>query len=337
MLRIAGPGKPRERTMLELLLAAALTIGSVENFCIISAEEKGTGIAILRHNGTLVARVPVGKWPHEVEVSPDGATAYVSQFGITDYDSRIGTPGDHVSRINLATARETGRFLLPSSFRAPHGVKLRPGAPELFVNAEADVDTMLVYNRKSRELLRTFTLDKGSHNFLFSPDGRFVFVFAGIEGVAKYDAVTGKQLAKRKLKTPVRGLRLAGTKVIAASGKGEVTLLDISSLEVKARFPAPVAGQLIYLETLADGTIIAPSIADNGVVWFAPGKKARFIPTGKGALIVRLAPDGSLFVANVDDDHLTILNSSGQVTGQIGRGIEGPNGLAFGMCPAPNR
>lgn len=323
--------------MLGLLLAAALSTTSADMFCIVAAEEQGTGIVILKPNGKLIARVEVGRWPHEVEVSSDGRTAFVSQFGITDYDSRIGTPGDHVSRIDLATARETGRFVLPNGLRAPHGVKLRPATAELFVNAEAGGDTMLVYDSLNRLLLRSFPLTKGSHNFVFSPDGRFVFVFAGIEGVAKYDAVTGKQITTRKLATPVRGLRLAGAELIAAAGQGEVTLLYTDTLAVKARLGSRIAGQFVYLEALPDSSIIAPSIGDNGVEWFPPAGGSRFIETGKGALGVRLAPNGRLYVANVDDDHLTVLSSSGHVLGQIGHGILGPNGLAFGICPRPKR
>ena len=319
--------------MLEFLIAATLGATSPTDFCIVSAEERGTGVAIVQPDGELLARVEVGSWPHEVEVSPDGRTAYVSQFGITDYDSRIGTPGDHVSRIDLESARETGRYALPEGLRAPHGVKLRPSTDELFVNAETGGDTMLVYDANSRSLLRTFPLEKGSHNFVFSSDGRFVFVFAGSEGVAKYDAVTGKKIAKQTFKTPVRGLRVAPNGMIAAANKGEVMLLDAETLDVTRRLPAPVAGQLIYLEALPDGTFVAPSIVDNGVVWFERGKSPRFIRTGKGALNVRLGPDGRLYVANVDDDHLTVMDKAGSVIGQVGHSIAGPNGLAFGICP----
>ena len=158
--------------MLEFIIAATLGAASGTDFCILTAEERGTGLAIIQPDGELLARVQVGSWPHEVEVSRDGRTAYVTQFGITDYDSRIGTPGDHVSRIDLASARETGRYALPEGLRAPHGVKLRPSSDELFVNAEAGHDTMLVYDADSRRLLRTFPLEKGSHNFVFSSELR---------------------------------------------------------------------------------------------------------------------------------------------------------------------
>src|SRR6476469_614755 len=128
--------------MFGLLLAAALSTIFANSCCIVAAEEQGTGVVILKPDGKLVARVEVGRWPHEVEVSSDGTTAFVSQFGITDYDSRIGTPGDHVSRIDLAAARETGRFTVPDGVRAAQGSKLRPGRDEIFVNAEAGGDTM---------------------------------------------------------------------------------------------------------------------------------------------------------------------------------------------------
>jgi len=315
------------------IASAALSPG---NFCILSAEERGTSLAILKPSGALQARVEVGAWPHEVEVGADGQTAYVSQFGITDYDSRIGTPGDHVSRIDLKSARETGRYKLPDGLRGPHGVKLRPGTRELFVNAESGGDTMLVYDAETLQLLRSFPIGKGSHNFVFSATGASLYVFAGLEGVAKYDATNGSILATQLLPTPVRGLRLASDGTIVAAAKGQVAILGAKDLRVRRLLPAPVMSQFVYLETLPGGAIIAPTIVDNGVVWFDANKPPRFIGTGKGALSVRLAPDGNLYVANVDDDHFTVLSTTGEVLGQVGRGLAGPNGLAFGTCPEAN-
>ena len=43
--------------------------------------------------GERVASVEVGFWPHEIEVSADGKTAYVSNFGLQDYDETLGVAG----------------------------------------------------------------------------------------------------------------------------------------------------------------------------------------------------------------------------------------------------
>ena len=316
------------------LLASLLAASSSPAFCLIVAEDSSDHIAILSPGGDVLRRVDVGHWPHEVEVDGSGATAYVTQFGITDYDSRLGTPGDRVTRVDLASASETGRISLPDGRRGPHGVKLRPSGNELFVNTEAGGDQMLVYDASSLALLRQFALPKATHNFIFSADGRYLFSFAGGGGVTKVDPASGAELATRVFDSPARGLRWTKDGDLAVAAKGEVVLLDPDNLATRKTLRAPVGGQRVYLETLSDGTIVAPSMADDGVVWFAKGQ-ARLIPTGKAALTARLAPDGLIYVTNVDDDHLTVLDHSGAVVRQIGSGLKGPNGLGFGKCPAP--
>src|SRR4051812_16998051 len=47
----------------------------------------------------ILARVPTGEGPHEVALSPDGKTAFVSNYGAR-------TPGNSLSVIDLATQRE---------------------------------------------------------------------------------------------------------------------------------------------------------------------------------------------------------------------------------------
>ena len=316
------------------LIAAALAAVTAPGaaFCIAITEDKGDDVAILTAAGDILRRIPVGQWPHELEIDSSGRTLYATQFGITDYDSRLGTPGDHVSIIDLPSATEVGRIGMPDGRRAPHGVKLRPGTSELFVNTESGGDTMLVFDTESRSLLRQFPIPSGSHNHIFSPDGASLYIFSGAAGVTRFDSVSGTTLAHRKLTTPARGLRLTGAGLFVA-GKGEVSLLNPMTLDILETFKAPVSGQLVYLEVLDDGTIIAPSLTDNGVVWFDKAG-GRLIPTGKAALNARLAPDGTIYVTNVDDDHITHLDRTGTVIGQIGKDLHGPNAIGFAKCPA---
>lgn len=301
-------------------------------FCIVVTEDQGSSVAILRPDGALVARIDVRSWPHELEVDATGRTVFATQFGITDYDSKLGTPGDHISRIDLDSARETGRIMLPDGRRAPHGVKLRPGKEELFINTEAGGDVMLVYDSGTLTLLRQFALPSETHNFIFSTDGSKLYSFAGVGGVTCFDPVSGRIVAQLALKTPVRGLRLAADGLVVAAGKGELALLDPDTLEVRKLMKSPVPGQMLYIETLGDGTIVAPSLSDNGVIWFGKGE-ARFVATGKGALTARRGPDGMIYVTNVEDDHLTKLDRDGRILGSVGTGLTGPNSLGFGVCP----
>jgi YVTN family beta-propeller protein len=60
----------------------------------------------------ILGKVPVGDSPHEVVISTDGKTAYVSNYGAQ-------TPGNSLSIIDLATRRETKRVDLGGFYR-PH-------------------------------------------------------------------------------------------------------------------------------------------------------------------------------------------------------------------------
>jgi YVTN family beta-propeller protein len=322
------------------VVALAAATAQATPFCVLSVEETRGTLAIVTPQGEVRARVALGPRPHEVAVSADGATAYVSMFGIADYDNRIGTPGTTVAQIDLGSARQVGAYQLPADVQGPHGVKLRPegagklaGPGELFVNAEVGGDAMLVFDVKSRALLRRFALPPATHNFIFSNDGTVVFSFAGAHGVTRTDAATGKPLASRDYGVPVRGLLLEADGSLLAGAKDAVLVLDAGDLSVIRRLPTARAGQVVYLDRLADGTIFAPAIGANGVsVLPGDGVAASFTATGKTPIFARTGPDGRIYVANVEDDHISVLDARGAVVQTIG-GLVTPNGLGFGDCP----
>jgi len=180
------------------------------------------------NTGKQLGSVAIGFKPHEIEISADGKTAYVANFGIEDYDHHDGTPGTTISVIDIPKMREkyklsTENVKTPDgaqvSGRGPHGIKLRPSKEsELFVNTEFGGDLMLVYDTKKRNLKRSFAIPAGAHNFIFSPDGKVLYLFAGASGVFKINPDTGETLAQMKLSTSARGLHYTTDKrfIIAA-------------------------------------------------------------------------------------------------------------------------
>ena len=316
-----------------LLALSGPAQSAAPRYCVLVVEEIAGGLAILSPDGSPRARVPLGERPHELAVSTDGRTAFVAMFGIADYNNRLGTPGPGIARIDLRSARETGRFLLPPGRLAPHGVQLRPGrARELFTNSEVGGDHMIVFDIATGKVQRQFPLPDKTHNFVFSRDGDTLYSFAGKGGVTRLDATTGKTLATIDIGSPARGVRLLGSDELAVSGKGEIVVLDAATLTVRRRITAPVAGQLAYLETFPDGSIAAPSLGDGGVVLVDRAGNASFVATGNTALVVRRAPDGKTYVSNVLDDHLSIVDREAGTAQAIAR-VAGANGIGFGSCP----
>jgi DNA-binding beta-propeller fold protein YncE len=323
------------------LWAAASTASTAPSqtsarFCLLVVEETAGRLAIADPHGGVLKRLTLGERPHEVEVSADGNTAYVSMFGITDYDSQLGKPGTSVAKIDLLRGERVGDYQLPDDLRAPHGVKLRPPQfRELYVNAEKGGDTMLVFDTKTSQLLRRFPLPPGSHNFVFSADGAAIFSFAGANGVAKIDAASGKVLATRNVGSPVRGVVMASDGSVLAGAKGAVVELAAADLSEIRRWPTPGLGQFVYLDQLPNGSIVAPSLNDDGVMFLpADGDTGRFVATGKTAIRALRGPDDLVYVANVLDDHVSVLGPDGSVRRPV-PGVTSPNGLNFGACPRP--
>src|SRR6266508_2716167 len=145
----------------------------------IAVVEQGAGRVTLLDGASGARRgsVTVGKDPHEIAVSDDGRFAYVSNFGLSDKDRAVGVPGESVSMVDLTTFREVRR-LETKPYKAPHGVKIRPGTEDqIYVNAE-EGDVMLVFQGSSGKLLHQFAVPRDTHNFVFSSTGKELFLMA---------------------------------------------------------------------------------------------------------------------------------------------------------------
>lgn len=255
--------------------------------------------------GAKIGSVVVGSKPHEIEISRDGKTAYVTNFGIEDYDHRIGTPGNSISVIDIPRMKEKYKLstenLSPkdsalASIKGPHGIKLRPSKEgELFVNTEVGGDFIIVYDVKKRKLKRSFSVPAGTHNFIFSPEGQYLYLFAGANGIFKVNPETGDILAEIKLSTPVRGLHYTtDNRFIIAAGSGEVALLNPENLSVERHFKELGVGAMLYPKPTPDGQyILLPAVYDSQVVVLEikSGKVVHRLKVGKNPIAIAVSPD----------------------------------------------
>jgi len=255
---------------------------------LVAVEESDSSVGIFDSaTGFELGRVSVGHWPHEIEINRAGTTAYVTNFGLKDYDEKIGTAGDSISVIDLRSCCEVERlftFIDRSDwghYRAPHGIKLSPDETRLFVNAEVG-DAMLVFdlstpgNRTAKVLFEhsrsvaddtsyetTFPLAPKAHNFIFSQDGMELFVAAGLNGLRKVDSSSGKEIARfERPSSAIRGVDFtADRKSLIVSGSNEICVIDPRTLAVQLVIGDLNARQLLYSEPTPDGRyILAPAV-----------------------------------------------------------------------------
>ena len=317
------------------LASSVPRIAAADAYSILAVEEMWGRVTILAADDPQRrVSIPVGFKPHEIVVSPDGKTAYVSNFGLNDAEIRDGIPGETVSVIDIEHARVCEELRLPSGLKAPHGLGVRPQhAQELFVNAEQG-DRMIVFDASQSRMKRSFALPAGIHNFVFSQDGAVLFAFGSAGSVYRIDADSVAVRVARNMGAAVRGLAWThdGQRLIAAV-KGEIVILSPTDLSTAKQFPLPNAPQPFYCATSADDRMIfVPAVFDGTVTVLSAldGALIKTLPVGT-PLRVALSPDEDVaYVANVSPKgrSITMLHIHSLETENIG-GLRDINGLAF--------
>jgi DNA-binding beta-propeller fold protein YncE len=261
-----------------LLVTAAVTAAELPKPALIVLVKGANELAVV-DPATLkiVTRVPTGEGPHEVALSPDGKTAFVSNYGAR-------TPGNSLSVIDLATQKETKRVDL-GAIRRPHGMEERGG--KVYFTAEVNrlagrydpqagtVDWlmgtgqagthMLVVTRDENKIFTsnigsdsltmferganggwnatTIAVGKGPEGIALSPDEKEVWSAHSRDGgVSIIDVATGKVSqtlpAMTKRSNRVR-FTPDGKRVLISDIGGELLVLDAVSRQLLQRVQLP--------------------------------------------------------------------------------------------------
>lgn len=293
-------------------------------------------------SGKKSGSVKLGFLPHEVAITQDGKKAYVTNFGIKDYDSGIGTPGASISVIDIPTRTEIKRLYTfnPTEHRdysqidsAPHGVKLRPPAEkQLFVNVEKGAK-VLVFDLSANTIIKKFNVSPNTHNIFFSPDGKTLWLMAGKDGVIRMNADTGEMTGTYTSSSPVRGLKYTpDKKYLMVSAVNQITFIDPKTLEVKKQFNNLGVGPILYSDISPDQKyIVAPAAFDNQVIIIdaETGLVIKRIVTGLNPINALINADGKYaYISNATDKHITQIDMRTFAITNI-KTQDGPNGLAF--------
>jgi DNA-binding beta-propeller fold protein YncE len=209
--------------------------------------------------------IDVGEKPHEIELTPDGRTAFVSNFGLLEVNHQIGTPGTTISVLDVRRGMERSRFDLPSGYTAPHGLKLRPPHyRELFTNTEVGHEAMVVFGAESGKVLRTFGLPHSVHNFIFNADGVALFAFTTTGKGLRIDPEQGTVVASVAVASP-RGLAWTWDQQhLIVGGNNALIFLNPSDLTVASQIRNLGTGQIFYPSATPDGRWILAGARSSG-------------------------------------------------------------------------
>lgn len=282
-----------------------------------------------------VATLPVGDMPHEITYDAATQRCFITNFGVEDYDTRIGIPGRSITVIDpfqqrIITTIQTG---FGDTGNMPHGIKVRPGkSRELFVNIERP-DSMLVYDLDRYREKRRFPLPQGTHNFAFSEDGKRLWIMAGAAGVYRINPKNGKIKSHKLFQTPIRGLTFLKGHILA-SGLNELFLLSKKKLKVIRHYKNLGVGQILYSAVTPDERhILCPAVFDSTVlvVDAKSGTVRHRIPVGRTPINIQTNYRYA-FVSHAQDDHITQIDLR---TFQVQKKINanGANGLIIVQQP----
>ena len=284
----------------------------------------------------VVARMPSGPDPHEVEASSDGKLAYISNYGFGAYNT--------ITVADLA-AQKTLRAIDLGALHGPHGLYYAAG--KLYFTAEAN-KVIGSYDPAADKI--DWIMGTGQDRT------HMVFVWNDLAHIATSNVSSGTISILEKGMAGPPGRQAAnwtqtvipvgrgsegfdvspdGKELWAANaGDGTVSVIDVVAKKVVATLDANVRSAN-RLKFTPDGKLVLVSCLGNSdvtVLDAATRQVAKRIKIGRGAAGIQMQPDGArAFAACTPDDYVAVIDlKTLAVTGHIDAG-GGPDGMAWAV------
>jgi YVTN family beta-propeller protein len=301
----------------------------------VTLEDRGEVVVIDAERFAVAARIPVGKRPRGVRLSPDGGTLYVALSG-----SPIAGPGvdesklpppdraaDGVGVVDL-TSRRLVRTL--ASGQDPESFDLSRDGKQLYVSNEETSEVSML-DLASGKVTRKTTVGGEPEGVTLRPDGKLVYVTSEQDNkVVALDARTLRVVASIATGPRPRAIafsRNGKTGFVSCENSASVTVFDAvknapaGSIKIEggaktALGPRPMGvvlspdGKQLYVSTGRGESVAVIDVAGRKLVRVIDGVGTR--PWGIG-----VSPDGkTLFTANGPSGDVTFIDVA---TGQSRR------------------
>jgi YVTN family beta-propeller protein len=256
-------------------------------------------------SGNVLGRVPVGRDPHEVTVTPDGTTAFVA------------SPGVGISMIDVRAMKEIRR-IDPGTGSAPHDVLYTGG--KLYFTAEG-YKTIGRYDPTANKVEWMLGIGQdGTHLLVLAKDQQTMWVpNRGSNSISVIDGVTGGPPRFKTMAIPVPGLTPEGLDLspdgrelwTATRGDGAVSIIDTATRRVTQSFGLRLT-DANRLKFTPDGSKVLILDGGTGTLVVLDAKSHKEIKqlkvadrdTGDGGMYVM--PDGSRAYLGLRDDHSVV-------------------------------
>jgi YVTN family beta-propeller protein len=243
---------------------------------------------------TEISNIEIGINPHELVISPDHTTAYITIYGDGVY-AKNPNPGHQIAIIDLASRKATG-FIDLSPYKAPHGIQIGQDGM-LYVSCDQE-RKVLVVDPKARAVKAAIDTEGTAHWVALLPDSSKAY--ATNKQDRRFISVLDLKTNKMVGQTPIPN----GTQAAATSPDGK-TLLVVD-------YTAP---ELVVIDTKTDK--VTGRVTLEG--------------STKGGFRVWYSPDGSKIVAvNHNEDFAHVMDAANmQATQKVFKVGDTPFGAGF--------
>ena len=256
-------------------------------------------------SGHVLGRVPVGKDPHEVAVTPDGKMAFVA------------SPSEGISVIDVPAMKELRR-VDTGALSAPHDVLYAGG--KVYFTAEG-FKTIGRYDPAANKIEWMLGIGQdGTHMMVLAKDQQTMWVpNRGSNSISVIDGVAGGPPKFRTTAIPVPGKTPEGLDLspdgrelwTATRGDGGVSIIDTTSRKVTQSFNLKLTdanrlkftpdGKVLILDG-GTGTLIVLDAASRKEI-----KRLKVAPGDSGDGGIFVMPDGSRAYLGLRDDHSVVV------------------------------
>jgi YVTN family beta-propeller protein len=286
----------------------------------------------------VVARMPSGPDPHEVEAASDGKLAYISNYGFGAYNT--------ITVVDLVT-QKTLRAIDLGVLHGPHGLDYTGG--KLFFTAEAN-KVIGSYDPAADKI--DWVMGTGQDRT------HMLAVWKDLRRIVTTNVSSGTVsiLDKSEGAAPGRGPAMSNwTETVIGVGRGSegfgvspdskemwvanaqdgtVSVIDLASKKVAATLEVNVRSAN-RLKFTPDGKLALVSCLaspDVTVLDAATRREVKRIKVGRGAAGIQIQPDGArAFVACTPDNYVAVIDlKTLEVSGRIDAGGQ-PDGLAWAV------
>ncbi|HWV59446.1 MAG TPA: hypothetical protein VN034_02250 [Sphingopyxis sp.] len=309
---------------LSVLSGALLAGPAAAETLLVGNKGEDTLSVIALDSGAELARLPTGRMPHEIAISPDGKQAAVVAYGGTTIDIF-----DVAKRTKLKT-------IDISPNQRPHGL-LWLADGRLVATAEGSESVAVV--APDGTLTSIATGQKGTHMIAVAPDNRTAYTAnIGSGTVSVLDLKDGKKLRDLAIGGKPEGLALTkgGRELwVGDLDAPRVSIWDTKSGEKIAELPVdPVA---IRVLASPDGKLVATSNIASGTISLFDAETRAPLKTikvsgdaAKGQVTLLFSPDSKrLYAAETGHDKVAEIDvATAKVLRRIAAGKQG-DGLAI--------